>query len=132
MGEGLDKTSVKRLRNVHPDLVRLARAAHEDFPLLVVCGHRGKEEQDAAFAAGLSKVKWPTSKHNKIPSLAVDLAPLPLDWSNRKAFEDLAAHVLQVAEKLGIEIRWGGDWNRNGSTKDERFLDYPHFELVGG
>lgn len=27
-------------------------------------------------------------------------------------------------------LRWGGDWNRNGSSEDEKFLDFPHNELV--
>lgn len=25
--------------------------------------------------------------------------------------------------------RWGGDWNRNGKTSDETFLDGNHFEM---
>lgn len=26
--------------------------------------------------------------------------------------------------------RWGGDWNRNGNYKDEKFLDGNHFEML--
>jgi peptidoglycan L-alanyl-D-glutamate endopeptidase CwlK len=29
-------------------------------------------------------------------------------------------------------MRWGGDWDGDGDTKDERFFDGPHFELVLG
>lgn len=34
----------------------------------------------------------------------------------------------QACEKVGL--RWGGDWNRNGRSDDERFIDFPHNELV--
>ncbi len=33
------------------------------------------------------------------------------------------------ADKLGVKVRWGADWNRNGDWRDEKFRDWPHFEL---
>jgi peptidoglycan L-alanyl-D-glutamate endopeptidase CwlK len=30
---------------------------------------------------------------------------------------------------MGIAVRWGGDWDHDGKSKDEQFLDLGHFEL---
>jgi peptidoglycan L-alanyl-D-glutamate endopeptidase CwlK len=34
-----------------------------------------------------------------------------------------------AARKLGIKIRWGGDWDGNGK-QDDKFLDFVHFEIA--
>jgi hypothetical protein len=129
--------SESRLRTCHPDLQRVMRAAIATGPdFSILCGHRGKIEQDAAVAAGLSKTPFPTSKHNAEPSLAVDIAPYPIDWSDQGRFVELAHHVLAVAAEMGVSLRWGGDWDGDGKTRadgdpEERFVDLPHFELKG-
>ena len=107
----LNDTSKRRLATCHPDLQLLVEAVAQDLPLLVVCGHRGKLAQDAAFATKASKLQWPHSRHNTSPSEAVDLAPLPLKWQDKKAFAALAKTVKAAALKLGLEIEWGGDWS---------------------
>ena len=95
--------------------------------ITILCGSRNKEEQDAAYAAGNSKLKYPNSKHNKTPSLAVDVAPYPIDWKDIAAFKELGALVksvwstMSITEKAGYQLSWGGDW--------EKFKDMPHFEL---
>jgi hypothetical protein len=105
------------------------------FDFTIIEGHRGKAAQDAAFANGVSKVQWPHGKHNATPSLACDCAPFPIEWRDRpKALERfvyMAGVIMTCAEKLGVALRWGGDWNRNEDMRDEGpFRDYPHFELV--
>lgn len=129
------EASKKQLETLHPDLQRVLMLAIKHFDFTIVEGHRGQKAQDEAFAKGLSKVKWPNGNHNTLPSQAVDLAPYPIDWSNKaKALERfvfMAGVVTTCAEMLGIPIRWGGDWNDNEDMRDEgRFRDYPHFELV--
>jgi peptidoglycan L-alanyl-D-glutamate endopeptidase CwlK len=119
---------------------RLVKDAAEDFPMMVICGHRTEAEQSVACRTGKSKAPWPTSRHNSLPSEAVDLAPLKngtIDWNDTALFRDLANHVLAVAKARGVSIRWGGDWDGDGLTrgdgdKDERFVDLPHFELMRG
>ncbi len=37
--------------------------------------------------------------------------------------------MFRAAKELNVTIRWGGDWNGNGKSEDERFYDSPHFEL---
>ena len=114
MGAG----SLARLATCHPDLQRLVREVYrrttED--LSVACGHRGKVDQDRAFAEGHSKLRWPKSRHNSYPSLAVDLWPYPVDWQDHAAFERLRALVLETARDLEIPIEII-DW------------DLPHYQL---
>lgn len=123
------KISRQRLDQCDPRLVQICEAAIKRMDFAVLCGHRGQKEQDEAFKKGHSKLKWPASKHNKVPSLAVDLAPHPIDWNDIGRFIHLSEIVLDEAKKAGIKIRWGADWNRNGKWQDERFRDWPHYEI---
>ncbi len=116
------KTSEERLALCHPDLVRVAHAAIKRFDFAVLCGHRGKEDQEKAFAEKRSKLRWPKSRHNLLPSEAMDLAPYPIDWNDTKRFKTLAMIVLEEAARLGVKLTWGGDW--------ASFPDMPHFELA--
>jgi peptidoglycan L-alanyl-D-glutamate endopeptidase CwlK len=122
----LGKTSLAKLAQCDIKLQQLIQdvAARVDSgechgveDITVLCGYRGKEEQNKAFRDGASKLLFPHSKHNRTPALAVDIAPFPIDWKDRQAFERLRAFVLERASQLGIRIRvisW----------------DLPHFELV--
>lgn len=98
-----------------------------DFSVLV--GHRGEVAQNAAYDAGLSKVRWPNSKHNKVPSLAVDVAPYPIDWEQPFRFYHLAGVFRSIAFEMGLVVRWGGDWDGDWVLNDETFFDLGHFEL---
>ena len=122
--------SESRLSTCHPNLQRLFRKVLEGYDHTIVCGHRGREEQDEAFRAGFSKKKWPEGKHNASPSLAVDVAPYPIDWEDSARFYHFAGYVKRVAEELGIKIRFGGDWNDDLHFRNERFMDLVHFEIV--
>ena len=92
-------------------------------------GHRSKERQNILYDEGKTKVLYPKGRHNAEPSLAVDVAPYPVDWSDRERFTLFAGYVLGLASGMGITIRWGGDWNMNFDVKDNNFDDLPHFEL---
>lgn len=96
----------------------------------VLCGHRDKAAQDEAYHSKRSKVRWPNSKHNKTPSLAVDVAPYPVDWTDLDRFKVFGGFVLGVAATMGVKIRWGRDWDQDWDFGDQDFNDYPHFELV--
>jgi peptidoglycan LD-endopeptidase CwlK len=122
--------SKRQLASCHPDLQRLFNVVIELIDCKVVEGYRSKVNQDKAYAEGKSKLRWPQSRHNTYPSLAVDVVPYPVDWNERKRFVSLAGTVLRIANELGIKIRWGGDWDQDGDWKDERFSDMPHYELV--
>ena len=125
--------SKARLETCHPDLQRLMNKVVERYDISIICGHRGREEQEEAFRTGKSKARFGQSKHNSYPSKAVDVVPWPFkadDWNDSNYFSHMAGYIRAVADELGIRIRWGGDWNNNRRTSDESFLDMPHFELV--
>lgn len=114
--------SKERLMTCHAKLqeIMLDAIAIKDFSVL--CGHRGEEEQNKAFDSGNSKAQWPFSKHNRLPSHAVDIVPYPLDWDDTEDFAELAGIIKAIAHTKGIPIRWGGDF--------KSIKDMPHFELI--
>ena len=99
------------------------------FDCKVLQGHRGQAEQDKAFAEGASQKKWPNGNHNSMPSKAVDVVPYPVDWTDRERMTLFAGFVIGIAQGMGIDIRWGGDWNENTKVKDNSFDDLPHYEV---
>jgi len=126
--------SETELSTVDPRLVAVCREAIKYYDFSVIEGHRNEKDQNRAYAAGYSKLKWPNGNHNSYPSRAVDLAPYPVDWRESELphvrFGILAGVMKVCADRLGIPIRWGADWNRNWDPRDESFLDWGHFELV--
>jgi peptidoglycan LD-endopeptidase CwlK len=105
----------------------------------LICGHRDELAQDLAYKDGKSTVKWPDSMHNRNPSPAFDMVPYHsekphIHWKDIDGMEALSRLVIFKAQSRGMEIRWGGDWDRDGvrvdRDPDERFLDGPHYEDV--
>jgi peptidoglycan L-alanyl-D-glutamate endopeptidase CwlK len=123
----MNKTSLKKLSTCHPDIIKLAKAVNEVYPIQCICGERNENEQTKAFNSGASRKKYPNSKHNKKPSLAGDFVPDPdknpatLDWGDIKSFELMCLTFEQKADELGIKIRLGRDFS---------FKDFPHVELA--
>lgn len=97
----------------------------------VLCGYRSQEDQDKAFSDGYSRVRFPHSKHNRLPSVAVDVVPYPIAWEDIEGFKSFGFFVLGVAHAMDIPLLWGADWNMNYILTDERFVDMPHYELLG-
>jgi peptidoglycan L-alanyl-D-glutamate endopeptidase CwlK len=124
------QTSARRLAECDERLQRVFSEVIKHVDCTVLCGHRSKEEQDAAYKLGNSKLKFPMSKHNRLPALAVDVVPYPVDWNNIRHFDRFSGFVFGIARGMGVELRWGGDWDRDWDLKDNRFNDLPHFELV--
>ncbi|MDF1546117.1 MAG: M15 family peptidase [bacterium] len=122
--------SLAKLETCDIRLARLFMKVVEHYDCSVLCGHRPQEIQDYAFEHGNSKLKWPDSKHNTKPSLAVDLAPYPIDWEDALRFAHFAGYVKAIADRMGYAIRWGGDWDSDGSTNDQNFMDLGHFEIL--
>ena len=101
----------------------------KDFDCTIVCGHRGEKDQNEAYTRGNSQVKYPKGRHNANPSRAVDVAPYPIDWTDRDRFHYFAGYVMGIASQMGIDIIWGGDWDGDTDLKDNAFDDLVHFEL---
>ncbi len=126
------------------------------FDFSVKDGIRGEKAQTKAFDSGNSKVQYPNSKHNKTPSEAIHFLPYPVRWPQKPGiwsgmtnqevkvfnklikiyakqlgrFYQLAGFVQAVATDLNIQIRWGGDWNKDGDIMDQNFDDLAHWEVV--
>lgn len=126
--------SEKVLAEIHPDLQRLARELIKHVDFMVREGYRDNIEQQKAYDEKRSKAKPGQSKHNVQPSRAVHFMPSPMPPSDKALTERIdytlfAGGVKMCAAMLGIPIRWGGDWNSDWRTGDNRFNDLAHFEL---
>jgi hypothetical protein len=92
-------------------------------------GHRSKERQNKLYDEGRTKVKYPNGRHNSNPSKACDVTPYPVDWKDRERQTLFAGFVLGLARSMGYTLRWGGDWDMDFQVMDNRFDDFPHFEI---
>lgn len=119
------KRSIENLNTCSPLLraLMIYSIATSDIDFAIICGHRGKEDQNEAYYSKpqRSLLKFPNSKHNALPSNAVDIAPYPVDWDDICSFNALADHIKRIARFLNIPIIWGGDWIS--------FKDRPHYQL---
>lgn len=123
------------LKGVKDPLVQVVRLACSrlSFDVMVVEGLRTIETQRAYMAAG--KTKTLASQH--LTGDAVDIIPCKLNprggavplWNDRELMLELRREMERAADELGVLIRWGGDWNMNGEWKDEKFVDWVHWEL---
>lgn len=137
--------SNQRLLTVCMDLQLVANAVMDlqVYDFTIVTGWRSEEEQMQAYLTGVSEKKWPDSKHNKmvqdIPlSDALDFAPwciLPsgkwgIPWNDTYAFAILGGMFISIGVSLGVQIRYGGDWDMDGLTTDQLLMDWGHVEVV--
>lgn len=127
--------SVARLEECHVELRRVAVRALGMSPIdfTIVCGHRGQAEQEEAYRKGFSKTPWPKSRHNLTPSDAFDFAPFirgRIPWTDLGAFYQIAGVIRAAAKIERVAIRYGGDWDGDGETTDNRFQDIGHVERL--
>ena len=140
MSYSFSNHSMTQLQTLHPDLQKVAIEVLKYHDFKIQEGHRDKATQDTYFARGTTKVRWPNSKHNSTPSLAMDLFPFVggkfIGWHDLKQWYYFGGHVIAVSKAMlaqgdiGHAVRWGGDWDRDNDLGDQRFNDLPHFELI--
>jgi len=123
------KSSKKRLSTCNSKLQEIFNEVIKHVDCSVLEGHREKDRQNKLFKEGKTKVKYPNGRHNRQPSSAVDVTPYPVDWKDRERQTLFAGFVIGVASQMGINLRWGGDWDQDFQVVDNRFDDFPHFEL---
>ncbi len=94
------------------------------FDTTVICTFRNEADQTAAFEARpqRSKKPWPESGHNKLPPVAVDFLPYPINY---EAWEKdasplwmLQGYTRAIARRLCIPLKPAIRW------------DAPHYELA--
>lgn len=137
--------SLDNLRTAHLDIQRVMIEALEtsmvDFGISE--GHRSLERQKKLFDEGKSRIDGISKKgkHNYSPSLAVDIYAY-VEGRKDLAFDKvhlayLGGHIMSVANRMYIdcvidlELRWGGNWDGDGTLLfDQKLWDMPHFELL--
>lgn len=120
------KKSLERLEQCDIRIQNLCNRMlqRSDFDMTITCGHRGKEEQEKAFKEGKSKAHFGQSKHNSMPSKAVDIVPVKVNWdSNDWKWAYMCALAYDCAMELGIKIKCGFFF--------KSIKDCPHIEIVG-
>ena len=119
------KRSKERLKGVDTRLVNVLNELIKIMDVTIIEGLRSKQRQEILLKEGKTKTKF--SKH--IEGKAVDLAPYPVDWEDRDRFHYMGGMIRGIAKQLNINVRWGGDWDSDGETKDNRFDDLVHVEI---
>ncbi len=134
--------SLAKLETVHATLNNIAMRALETSPydFTIIHGWRGEEVQNALQESGVSTKRFPDSKHNVTEpdfggpmSMAIDFGPWiesDIPWDDTHIFAVIAGCFFTAAHEFGEQIRWGGDWDSDGSTKDQKLMDWGHVELV--
>jgi peptidoglycan L-alanyl-D-glutamate endopeptidase CwlK len=123
------KKSKERLATCDKDLQMVFNEVIKYVDCSILEGHRGKDRQNSLYEDGKTKVRYPDGRHNAKPSRAVDVTPYPVNWSDRERQTLFAGFVLGVANQMGIKLRWGGDWDQDFEVQDNKFDDFPHFEV---
>ncbi len=136
------KSSTAKIMTLHPDLRAIIYNVMDlqVYDFSIVWGYRNEEQQNKAFQLGNSDKEYPDSKHNHTDddgepmSLAFDFGPyiigLGIPWKDTHAFAILGGMFIAIGRKLGIRVRYGGDWDMDGQTTDHKLKDWGHIELV--
>ena len=123
------RKSKERLNTCESNLQKVFNEVIKHVDCSILEGHRSKDRQNKLYEEEKTKVKYPNGRHNRQPSSAVDVTPYPVDWKDRERQTLFAGFVIGVASQMGINLRWGGDWDQDFQVVDNRFDDFPHFEL---
>ena len=119
------KKSKERLKGIDTRLVNVLNELVKIMDVTIIEGLRSEQRQEKLLKAGSTKTKF--SKH--IEGKAVDLAPYPIDWEDRDRFHYMGGMIRGIAKQLNVPVRWGGDWDGDGETKDNKFDDLVHVEI---
>ena len=119
------RRSRERMKGIDSRLINVLNELIKMMDVTIIEGLRSAERQEELLAQGATKVKY--SKH--MEGKAVDIAPYPIDWKDRDRFYYMGGMVRGIAKQLGINIRFGGDWDSDGETKDNQFDDLVHIEI---
>ncbi|MFA5166693.1 MAG: hypothetical protein WC449_05410 [Candidatus Paceibacterota bacterium] len=142
--------SLLRLADVDSHLVEIFMDIIEWYDCFVMYGKRTPAEQANLRRLGKSKLAvgyhmgrpyHPLTISSTVrevdltaPACAIDVASYPykdpITPKDYYPFYHFGGLVQATARKHNIELRWGGDWNRNNNLFDQTFNDLVHFELV--
>ncbi len=134
-----------RLAGVHPDLVKVVRAAAliTKQPFTVIEGVRTAARQAQLYAQGRTApgniVTWVRVSNHQAKAdgfgHAVDLGAVEpggqIDWNHTAPYDTIKAAIFAAAaaQVPPVSLRWGADWNMNGVPREHGETDEDHFEL---
>ena len=125
--------SEKELSTTHFLIQKIFDEAIKYVDITILEGHRDEEKQNEYFNKGVSKVKFPNSKHNSNPSMAVDATPHRINFKDLIRLSHFTGFMLGISKPLlentGCRLISGIDWDADFNIKEHGFLDYPHFQL---
>ncbi len=139
------ESSQAQLNSCTRELRIVANTVIQWVDVSIIEGLRDTERQQALFADGKSTLDGITRRSKHQPndngeSEALDFMPYPGTqhfisiWDERPDnYKRWALHAgiwLAAGWQHGIELRWGGDWDSDGSASNQTFHDLPHIELV--
>lgn len=138
MGYYFSDKSEKILLTCDKKLQKLAKTAilYTRVDFAIISGERNKTVQDSLFRANKSKLVYPYSKHNQVPSAAFDFAVWSetnhaFIWKPLSYYFYLYGVFDTIAKEQGIVIRSGLNWDSDADFEDNTFLDGGHIELIG-
>ncbi|PSW99577.1 M15 family metallopeptidase [Photobacterium iliopiscarium] len=135
----LGKTSLSRGYKVQPKLWACVGLAISFCPIdFTVSETIRTADRQRKLYYGTPRKTWTLNSKHMIQAdgygHAVDLVPLKkdgsADWDNCAIVKDA---MFKAADIIGVKLRWGGDWNQNGDSRDEHqrgSYDGPHFEIL--
>jgi len=130
---GFSYNQYKKLCSCDSRLIALFAEVNKTFPCIIVCGYRNEADQNKSHNQNKSRFRYPNSKHNTVPALAIDVMPCgiyqSIDWKDRTRITYFAGFVKGIAFQMGINITWGGDWDNDTDLRDNKFNDLAHYEL---
>jgi peptidoglycan L-alanyl-D-glutamate endopeptidase CwlK len=146
MGYSFGAASKARLKELHPDLVKVLQRAIQlsEIDFTIIEGLRSKQRQAELYAQGRTKpgpkVTWTMNSNHMAKAdgfgYAVDIYPYPVsqvlgkpakDWE--PLFDKIAKAMFAAAKEVGVRIRWGADWDADNLPRERGETDNPHFEL---
>ena len=141
MSYAYGRRSLNKLETCHEGLITIAPIvlSRSPYDITIVHGWRGEDIQNALQESGASTKRYPHSKHNFTDhdgapmSLALDFAPWvggTIPWGETHIFACIAGMFICVGREFGYTVRWGGDWDSDGLTTDQKLMDWGHIELV--
>lgn len=141
------RRSLDRLETCSPAIQSVCHEVIKHYDFTVIVGLRGKAAQEEAFRTGHSNARWPYSRHNAEDpkkngeedpngvSRGIDIAPWfrykpKIRWDQEREFIQLSGYMLMAAAAFSIEMRWGGDWDKDHDLYDRnRPFDLGHYEV---
>ena len=119
------KKSLDMLDGVDPQLKLLATEVLKISPFDITSGYRTVEEQMKMYQNKVSKCDGIKNKSKHQEGKAIDIMVYDENgkgtW-NEKYYLQMAGVFKSTANRLNIQIKWGGDF--------KSIVDMPHYELV--